>query len=691
MSGEFDPYHRWLGIPPKDQPANYYRLLGLEPFEADPEVIRDAAGRQMGFVRTFQLGQYLEVSQRILNELAAAKACLLDPAKKAAYDASLPAPAAPPIQVAAPPVPPPVVVPPMVVAGPPEIPEVTGPLDEVEGALPSDEQATVAVAEEPDLTREAPPPWPTGIRPRARPLGGRPAIVWASVSVAAAMVLLIGVVVIIGPVKPPPPPPPPSRPPVVLKQPDMTVYEDTEIRFAVVVTDPGSSERKDLRYSLAAAAPPGATIDATTGLFAWTPARARTDPYPITVQVQAGGPGELGAQTTFKVFVRKPSAAADNVSVRKPPTPADNVVVPKTRRPVLADIPPQSLPAGKGTSISVRLIDAGEPRGTTTYSLREHPEWVSINSATGDIRIRPPQTESPGPSTVTVVATSDAGEGLYGSQTFTINVEPPPPPPSKITLPSGKTLVLADLDVLSTARNEAGRILQGCLANDPRAACLLEDAPEPAIAALFDFQRSQPDGATVLFYPRHGGDKFLSRSRSDKGRGRGVENPTAKRSDDSFHGEPKQYANYDNGKRSGLLATWDANGQREFWGNYKTNQREGLCCLFDNDVLSAVFECSSDRIDVVYLVKSNEVTATLKRQEASEHTEASAMLKRADQIDKRLKDENREFCKGVTRQVHMLLGMRAKEKREAAEARAAERYEQSMNTIRAMWKAGTPQ
>ena len=26
---EFDPYHRWLGIPPEEQPADHYRLLGI--------------------------------------------------------------------------------------------------------------------------------------------------------------------------------------------------------------------------------------------------------------------------------------------------------------------------------------------------------------------------------------------------------------------------------------------------------------------------------------------------------------------------------------------------------------------------------------------------------------------------------------------------------------------------------------
>ena len=43
MAEGFDPYHKWLGIPPKDQPPNHYRLLGIELFESDPEVIDMAA------------------------------------------------------------------------------------------------------------------------------------------------------------------------------------------------------------------------------------------------------------------------------------------------------------------------------------------------------------------------------------------------------------------------------------------------------------------------------------------------------------------------------------------------------------------------------------------------------------------------------------------------------------------------
>jgi len=88
-AGQFDPYHRWLGISPKDQPPNHYRLLAVDLFEEDPEVIRDAAEQRMAHVRTYGLGKYSEVSQGILNELAAAKVCLFDPERKAAYDKKL--------------------------------------------------------------------------------------------------------------------------------------------------------------------------------------------------------------------------------------------------------------------------------------------------------------------------------------------------------------------------------------------------------------------------------------------------------------------------------------------------------------------------------------------------------------------------------------------------------------------------
>jgi len=89
MTEAFDPYRKWLGIPPAEQPPHHYRLLGIGLFEDDPDVIESAADQRMSHLRTFQSGQHSALSQRLLNEIAAAKLCLLSAQPRAAYDAEL--------------------------------------------------------------------------------------------------------------------------------------------------------------------------------------------------------------------------------------------------------------------------------------------------------------------------------------------------------------------------------------------------------------------------------------------------------------------------------------------------------------------------------------------------------------------------------------------------------------------------
>lgn len=106
MSEVFDPYRKWLGIAPHEQPPHLYRLLGIGLFEDDPDVIENAADRQMAHVRTFQGGPHRDLTQKLLNELSSAKMTLLDRQRKAAYDAQLRARlAAPGMPLAAMPVP----------------------------------------------------------------------------------------------------------------------------------------------------------------------------------------------------------------------------------------------------------------------------------------------------------------------------------------------------------------------------------------------------------------------------------------------------------------------------------------------------------------------------------------------------------------------------------------------------------
>ena len=85
----FDPYYKWLGIPPAEQPPNHYRLLGVNLFESDTDVIASAADQRMSHLRSFQTGEYSQASQRLLNEVATARLCLLDPGKKRTYDEQL--------------------------------------------------------------------------------------------------------------------------------------------------------------------------------------------------------------------------------------------------------------------------------------------------------------------------------------------------------------------------------------------------------------------------------------------------------------------------------------------------------------------------------------------------------------------------------------------------------------------------
>ncbi len=89
MSETFDPYYKWLGIAPEDQPPTLYGLLGLRQFEDDPDVIEACGDQRMVHLRAYQTGAHSAESQKLLNEVAKAKITLLNPQKKAEYDKQL--------------------------------------------------------------------------------------------------------------------------------------------------------------------------------------------------------------------------------------------------------------------------------------------------------------------------------------------------------------------------------------------------------------------------------------------------------------------------------------------------------------------------------------------------------------------------------------------------------------------------
>jgi len=89
MAVRFDPYHKWFGIPQAEQPPHHYRLLGVQPFESDPDVISYAADQRMALLKTFATSNYSSLAEDLLNEVAIARVCLLNPGKKQSYDSTL--------------------------------------------------------------------------------------------------------------------------------------------------------------------------------------------------------------------------------------------------------------------------------------------------------------------------------------------------------------------------------------------------------------------------------------------------------------------------------------------------------------------------------------------------------------------------------------------------------------------------
>jgi hypothetical protein len=111
---EFDPYHKWLGIPETARPVSKYRLLGIDDFEDDSDVITAASDRQAIYLRTLQAGEHAALVAEMLNEVSQARVTLLNADQKAAYDEQLrkhqtsglePAPAPTPILQTPPPLP----------------------------------------------------------------------------------------------------------------------------------------------------------------------------------------------------------------------------------------------------------------------------------------------------------------------------------------------------------------------------------------------------------------------------------------------------------------------------------------------------------------------------------------------------------------------------------------------------------
>ncbi|MGH7173216.1 MAG: hypothetical protein ACRELF_13960, partial [Gemmataceae bacterium] len=78
----------WLGLSPRTWPPDHYRLLGLQPGEANAELIEQRVHERLDCVRRYQM-MHPEQATEAMNRLAQAFVCLTDASAKQPYDVQL--------------------------------------------------------------------------------------------------------------------------------------------------------------------------------------------------------------------------------------------------------------------------------------------------------------------------------------------------------------------------------------------------------------------------------------------------------------------------------------------------------------------------------------------------------------------------------------------------------------------------
>jgi uncharacterized protein (UPF0179 family) len=180
---------------------------------------------------------------------------------------------------------------------------------------------------------------------------------------------------------------------------NQTVDEGVLLNVTATATD-DDVPANTLTFSLDAGAPGGATINATTGVFSWTPTEAQgPGVYPITVRVTDNGSPAMSDFETINVTVREVNLA-----------------------PVLAAIGNQTVNEGVLLSFTATATDPDLPANTLTFTLDAGAPLGATISAAGAFTWTPSEDQGPGDYSVTVRVTDNGTPALGDFETFSIHV-----------------------------------------------------------------------------------------------------------------------------------------------------------------------------------------------------------------------------------------------------------------------------
>lgn len=93
MGDTFDPYRDWLGLKAAHHPVDHYQLLDLPVGESDAKTIAAARDRALAKLRKVEPGERRAEWERLVRQVRGSARCLLDPERRAEYDAERSRPA----------------------------------------------------------------------------------------------------------------------------------------------------------------------------------------------------------------------------------------------------------------------------------------------------------------------------------------------------------------------------------------------------------------------------------------------------------------------------------------------------------------------------------------------------------------------------------------------------------------------
>jgi uncharacterized cupredoxin-like copper-binding protein len=192
--------------------------------------------------------------------------------------------------------------------------------------------------------------------------------------------------------------PPSNQPPVLTPIGDKVVDEETELAFMAEASD---EDVASLLFTLAAPAggeyPTGATIDAVTGAFSWTPSEAQ-GPGIFRVKVVVTDNGGLQDEEEIEITVNEVN-----------------------RAPILDPIGDATIDEEVLFTFTATASDPDIPANTLTFSLVGEPAGAAITPG-GDFSWTPTEAQGPGEYTFTVRVDDDGTPSLSDEEEITITV-----------------------------------------------------------------------------------------------------------------------------------------------------------------------------------------------------------------------------------------------------------------------------